>query len=388
MDPEKKRYQFLDSLRGLAALLVVFHHIFTGNIVSLMEQYHLNVPAFFLYNFTHSGVELFFVLSGVVLLRPYIRTQRAVNLRQFYYRRFRRIYPPYLGALVFSASVIWVIHEQPTWYSKIIIPFTLQEAISQAAIFNFDSQYYNLAWWSLQIEVLFYLCVPPILYLFSRNVRFTSRSLWTVVMITLLCTTVLQVYLTAYYPSIYSYNRVALVLYKFIDYPVCFILGVYLAATDSSLKEAVHFIVAGVLLVLLSYAYLPVLYTGYGFIYAGLIIFAFYRARLRQYLEKPLLIWLGERSYSLFLTHFSVLYLINFTVSHFTPGRNLVYGFFTRALALPLSLFVAMLLFHFVERRYAKGLHTANAFWPWNALRPKEQKGEQALPETAGTSIV
>lgn len=388
MDPGRKRYQFLDSLRGLAALMVVFHHLFTGNIVSAMERYDLKVPAFFLYNFTHSGVELFFVLSGVVLLRPYIRAQKTVKLSEFYYRRFRRIYPPYLGALIFSSAVVWLIHAWPTWYSKIIIPFTLPEVISQTAIFNFDSQYYNLAWWSLQIEILFYLCVPAILYLFSRQLRFTSRNLWTTIAITLLCMTLLQVYLTANYPRIYSYNYANLVLYKFIDYPICFLLGVYLAASDSSVKEAIYFITAGVLLVVVSYFYLPMLYTGYGFIYAGLIILAFYKDQLRQYFEKPLLIWLGERSYSLFLTHFSVLYLVNFTVSHFTTGRDLTYGFLTRALALPLSLFVAMLLFHFVERRYAKGLHTADAFWPWNVFQPQEQADNQAPPETAEPSPV
>jgi hypothetical protein len=39
-----------------------------------------------------------------------------------------------------------------------------------------------------------------------------------------------------------------------------------------------------------------------------------------------------------------------------------------------------MLLFHFVERRYAKGLQTANAFWPWQVLRTETAEETEVLP--------
>ncbi len=77
------------------------------------------------------------------------------------------------------------------------------------------------------------------------------------------------------------------------------------------------------------------------------------------------MIWFGERSYSIFLVHFSVFYLVDNFVSHFTPERNAMYGILTRAIGVPLALFCAMLLFHFVERRQAKGLMTDTKFWPW-----------------------
>jgi peptidoglycan/LPS O-acetylase OafA/YrhL len=135
-------------------------------------------------------------------------------------------------------------------------------------------------------------------------------------------------------------------------------------------------------LVLLSYAYVPLVHAGYGLCYAGLIIFLFRDGGLKRLFEKPLFIWLGERSYSLFLTHFSVLYLLNYLVSHITPGRNIVYGILTRTLAFPLCMLAAMLLFHFVERRYAKGLQTANAFWPWDVLPSEKPDTTEAVPDT------
>jgi hypothetical protein len=39
----------------------------------------------------------------------------------------------------------------------------------------------------------------------------------------------------------------------------------------------------------------------------------------------------------------------------------------------PLILLTAMLLFHFVERRFAKNLVTANAFWPWNLSQSNKE---------------
>ena len=83
------------------------------------------------------------------------------------------------------------------------------------------------------------------------------------------------------------------------------------------------------------------------------------------------MLWLGERSYSLFLVHFSVFYLVDNMIARFTPGRNAIYAVLTRGVGIPLGLFAAMLLFHFVERRQAHGLVTGEYFWPWQVKKMK-----------------
>lgn len=369
MPQNTERFHFLDGLRGIASLMIVIHHSMTVNIAAFLDGHGMAVPGFFLLNFTQSGVELFFVLSGVVLLRPYVRSQRKMDVKDFYYRRFRRIYPPYAGALVFGAAVIGLIHAFPSWYSAQLMPFSFRELVEQAFIFNFDEVYYNIAWWSLQIEVLFYLLVPVIIYLFSAGQRFTYRKVWLWILFMLLFTTCVQVYFDANHPDIYSYHTVRLIFYKFIDYPICFLLGVYLATSDSNLKEAALFILAGAFLIAASWFFLPITYPGWGLVYAGIIILMFHKNRLKRLFERPLFVWLGERSFSLFLTHISVIHLLNFAVSYFLPGRNLLYGVITRLLTFPLCLLGAMLLFQFVERRYARGLQTADSFWPWNVRK-------------------
>ena len=62
--------------------------------------------------------------------------------------------------------------------------------------------------------------------------------------------------------------------------------------------------------------------------------------------------------------------LVYHATAFFLP-RGASFTLLTRTLAIPLSIFVAMLLFYFVERQFARGLETAAAFWP---RRPQEPR--------------
>ena len=75
MGPGRKtmRLHALDGLRAVAALIVVAYHLGWANVAdALTQQGHLSWGRA-LAGLGASGVELFFVLSGVVLLRPYLR---------------------------------------------------------------------------------------------------------------------------------------------------------------------------------------------------------------------------------------------------------------------------------------------------------------------------
>ena len=85
------------------------------------------------------------------------------------------------------------------------------------------------------------------------------------------------------------------------------------------------------------------------------------------------MIWLGERSYSLFLIHFSVFYLVDNLSAHLSTHRGMAYGLLSRGIGVPLAFLAAMTLFYFVERRQARGLVTANMFWPWQVKSLKDR---------------
>src|SRR5438105_12280270 len=94
-----QRFRELDSLRGLAALIVVFHHFFW---MWFYHQTERTDPAFLLFYpliAGHESVILFFLLSGFVLSVPYLRG-RSQPYGTFLLRRVLRIYCPYFFALV------------------------------------------------------------------------------------------------------------------------------------------------------------------------------------------------------------------------------------------------------------------------------------------------
>lgn len=374
----QERFHFLDGLRGIAASMIVVHHAFSSNIARFFNSHGMHFPGLLWLNLTQSGVDLFFVLSGVVLLRPYLRKERKFKVTEYFKRRAKRIYPPYLFALLFAAFVIWFNNTYPTWYNEkgMRASFSWLETLKEAAIINFDGKYYNLAWWSLQIEILFYILAPLVVFVFPRQEKINNRVLVFTIFFTLVTVLLLQLFCTYYVASFYSINYNVSAIGKFIEYPVCFLLGVFLATKDFSLRHALLFIVSGfifiaggIMLIKTSLLYFSVIHSGFGLVYAGIITLAFNRQSLKKFLSKPGMIWLGERSYSLFLIHFSVFYLTDNVVSHFTSGRSAWYGILTRGIGIPAALFAAMVLFYFVERRQARGLLTGKLFWPWQAGR-------------------
>lgn len=80
----------LDGLRGIVAMLVVFHHI---------AQQIPGSQAFYLY---YLGVDFFFLLSGFVIASAYeARLRKTMSVGDFAVARFKRLYPMVaLGALV------------------------------------------------------------------------------------------------------------------------------------------------------------------------------------------------------------------------------------------------------------------------------------------------
>ena len=118
-----------------------------------------------------------FVLSGYLLSRPYLK---ALSGRYsfpatipFYVRRLVRIYPPYFAALLVYIGLRGIAHAK--------MPDFMNMALYTLLFFNYGSQGYffsiNPAFWSLSIEVQFYIILPVIagaVYLLMHNKRGNS----------------------------------------------------------------------------------------------------------------------------------------------------------------------------------------------------------------------
>ncbi len=84
------RFAFLDVLRGMAASLVVLHHIPASKV-----------------GVGHDAVMVFFVISGYCMTAALQRgVVRAETWRCFALRRVRRIFPPYAASLVMACLLL------------------------------------------------------------------------------------------------------------------------------------------------------------------------------------------------------------------------------------------------------------------------------------------
>ncbi len=96
----KPHYAILDGLRGVAALLVVWHHVFEG------YQFAGNRPYIEFMNHGYLAVDFFFILSGFVIGYAYDdRWGKSLTLVDFFRRRLIRLHPMVImGAVIGFAA--------------------------------------------------------------------------------------------------------------------------------------------------------------------------------------------------------------------------------------------------------------------------------------------
>lgn len=157
--PEAGEITAHTALRGLAALMVVLYHcalaspnVFLGPLTTLVQRGFL-------------FVDLFFILSGFILMRRYgvslAHPSREVLL-YFWWRRFLRIYPPYFVWLTMAILVWFLIglrvegpkHEMGEHLASILLHITMVQSILGLEI------QYNVPLWSIAMEMAAYLLLP------------------------------------------------------------------------------------------------------------------------------------------------------------------------------------------------------------------------------------
>jgi peptidoglycan/LPS O-acetylase OafA/YrhL len=162
-------YAALDGIRGLAILLVILFHGFLGvNWTSPFDAKLIQIPLV-----GWIGVDVFFVLSGFLITGILLDTRKSsYRFRNFYARRFLRIFPAYWGMLGFIFLVLPLLKPFDTEGLR-----TIQE--NQGWLWSYLTNIgyivHRRAWawadwlnlghlWSLAIEEQFYLVWPFIVF--------------------------------------------------------------------------------------------------------------------------------------------------------------------------------------------------------------------------------
>jgi peptidoglycan/LPS O-acetylase OafA/YrhL len=172
--PQPARIRELDGIRGLAILLVlVCHYSAIVNVPSIP----LIGTVCRLLDFSWSGVDLFFVLSGFLIGGILLDAKTSANYyRTFYARRAHRILPLYwLWTGLFFLGVWFASGSTKYEYTEIFnnripywtYPLFLQNFF-QAGLRTFGCFWMSITW-SLAVEEQFYLLFPSIVRRLDRR---------------------------------------------------------------------------------------------------------------------------------------------------------------------------------------------------------------------------
>jgi peptidoglycan/LPS O-acetylase OafA/YrhL len=280
----RHRITGLDALRGIAAFSVLVGH-YTHNYNRL---YGHSDELLFSYPHAGYGVTLFFMISGFVILMTVERTARPAD---FLWARFSRLYPAYWTAVAVTFTVLTLFAlpgRQPT-LGRALVNLTMVQ--NWLGVANVDGVY-----WTLHVEIYFYAMM---FFLLWRGwVRFTEFFLLGLVGLGLL-----RAWLFSDVTSGWV-ERLSNVL--ILDHAFAFLIGVILYRSIHAPRRW-H-----VLAIALCLAY-PLLFGRRFDFYVTCGLAALVLLTTRGYLrvlDSRVLVFVGTISYSLYLTHQNIGYLV------------------------------------------------------------------------------
>jgi peptidoglycan/LPS O-acetylase OafA/YrhL len=165
----------IDGLRFIAIISVILFHIAgqltsrTGHAIVVQPRYGVLLQ---MLRNGDRGVLLFFVISGYILARPFLRQHRLrgkpVSLGAYYLRRVTRLEPPYILALLLYTVAFWADGAS----LRVMLPHLAASMFYMHNLIYRAVSTINFVTWSLEVEIQFYLLAPLLgmIYLLRNTV--------------------------------------------------------------------------------------------------------------------------------------------------------------------------------------------------------------------------
>jgi len=351
----------LNGIRGISVLIVILAHMGLSNII----------PGGF-------GVTVFFFISGFLITRLLIaenETRGRIRLKQFYMRRFIRLYPALLF-MVFGTTLAYTLigwgEPKPL---ELISAIFYGTNLYQVAI-RLGGNLPFMPWthlWSLAVEEHFYLIFPAFLVLLGGNWARIFRGLIAILALALFWR--VFIYLkTALPPEDYIYMMTDTRIDSLVwGCALSIMLHIHGATKRLSWLIGYLPVIASIMAILASFVLrdesfrFTVRFTLQGAALFILFLNLFFSHKFRwaiSVLEWKPLAWLGTISYALYLWHVPIIDMC----IRFLGERTHAY-----LLALPISIYMAAFSYYIIEKRFM-GLR--KAFGSHGISKPSDSNEE------------
>ena len=307
------RFKYVEGLRALACLTVVFNHAIAESYPS---AYHVSIPENLSllrlwFAFGHHAVTAFIVISGFCLGLPAASQQfkREIGWGTFMVRRIARILPPYYAALIISLIIAWAFFPSPVGihYDFSAHPRSL-DILSHVLILQnvVGTGQINYSLWSIATELHIYAGFPLLVKVLSK------RGGWFLALLGVLISFALSFLLLE--------TRLSR---AYVHLAGAFIVGVGASCVVSGdhnhnftniLRKISKPVATGFMTLVVAWTiilprslYKPFILPHDFLVMIGIGAVLIWCASIsgfgRKLLELKPLVWLGERSYSLYLLH-------------------------------------------------------------------------------------
>ncbi len=380
----------IDGLRALAVIAVMFYHLGFSWI-----------PGGFL------GVDLFFVISGYVITRMLldsIAQSGGLDLRGFYLARLRRLLPALLFML--TTTVIAVGIWAPDTIKRLLVdtPFALTGTINWRLVANEQDYFESIGrppllqhTWSLAVEAQFYLVWPLILYFILK--RFGKKHI-PVAALSIAAASGIALLLVSFSIDAANASKVSHVYFGTDTHSIGLFLGAALAVSwipqnfrVEISRKGQNFIdgigVFGFIGILATFFFIdasnPAMYK-IAFPLAGIFGAAIIASivhpasRFAPVLQNKVLLWIGERSYAIYLWHWVIFQVTRPTVD--LAGQT--WALYSLRILIVFAL--ADISLRYVELPVRRGVIQ---YWlKGRKYRTKKERNRQATLLSAATVIV
>ena len=309
----------IDGLRAIAVISVMLYHLGFSWI-----------PGGFL------GVDLFFVISGYVITRlllDSIQRSGGLDLRGFYVGRIRRLLPPLIFMLVITAIFIGVWAPDSMRRFLTDVPFAVTGLMNWWLVFKEQDYFESFGrppllqhTWSLGVEAQYYLLWPLIL-LFV--LKFFGKKVIPTAALAIATFSGIALFLASLRADISGNQDISHVYFGTDTHSIGLFLGSALAVSwipqnlriniEKRAQDFIDFIgVFGLIGLIATFLFIKesdptsyrIAFPLVGILGCAIILSVVHPAsRFAPILQHPFMVWIGERSYAIYLWHWIVFQL-------------------------------------------------------------------------------